>query len=194
MSREPKVYGYICTSDINIFAQLPVSLQIENISNYCNNNNLKLTNIFLDNSSSVSELNNLLNTVTYGDYFIVNNLMIFEDTLNRMRQYRQITINKACVFICLNPPIDSRSQTANLLLGLYSTMIDHELNLHKRYISEHIEPCKEKLQEQIPNKEKLLNCLVKSTDSDKLLLFCVEQLYKHTQGDQVKMLEILNQQ
>lgn len=124
--------GYKRVSDIIQKDGASLDTQDKAITKYCEDNKLKLINIYSDIMSGLSTNNRegflqLMKDVKNGNFIIVFELSRFardqQDTIN---YFRDLVRNRGCTFICLNPPLDSRDSCCDLMVGIYSTLNENE--------------------------------------------------------------------
>lgn len=125
--------GYKRVSDVSQIERSSLDTQDKEIKKYCQENNLNLLKIFADEGKSGlttvgrDGFTDLIEEVQPGNFVIVYELSRFSRKQVDVLVYIQDLVkNKGCTFICLNPRIDSRDPSADLMLGIYSTVFQEE--------------------------------------------------------------------
>jgi len=127
--------GYIRVSDISQVNKHSLTTQYKAIIKYCEENGLDLLHVYSDEGKSGLSTNGrdefleLMKTVKPGNFVIVYELSRFaRDQKDIIDNFRDLVRNKGCTFICLNPFIDSRNNTSDMMIGIMSTMAQEESN------------------------------------------------------------------
>ena len=125
--------GYTRVSDILQIDGSSLGTQDKEIKKYCEENNINLLKIFSDEGKSGTTtvgrngFLSLIEEVQPGNFVIVYELSRFSrDQADVINYIRDLVRNKGCTFISLNPRIDSRDPSADLMIGLYSTIFQEE--------------------------------------------------------------------
>lgn len=127
--------GYKRVSDISQVEKSSLDTQDFEIRKFCQENNINLLKIFVDAGKSGLKIDGrdgfseLIQEVQPGNFVIVYELSRFSrDQADVINYIRDLVRNKGCTFISLNPRIDSRDPSADLMIGLYSTIFQEESN------------------------------------------------------------------
>lgn len=128
-----KAYGYIRVSDISQIERSSLMTQTKAIMKYCEENGLELENIFKDEGKSGRSTDGrddfleLMRIVEPGNFVIVYELSRFSrDLKDIMDHFRNLVRNKGCVFISLNPHIDSRLEGSEFMIGVMGSVAQQE--------------------------------------------------------------------
>ncbi|HOA18834.1 MAG TPA: recombinase family protein [bacterium] len=126
-------YGYIRVSDESQVEGASLLTQTRAIEKYCVENGLQLLDVLSDpGKSGMSTFGragfiDLLKRVQPYNWVIVYELSrLARDQADLINTFRDLTKNKHCTFICLNPSIDSRRETCDLMIGIYSSISQEE--------------------------------------------------------------------
>lgn len=125
--------GYKRVSDISQVDGASLDTQDKSIVKYCEENKLNLLKIYSDpGKSGLSTTGRhaflqLMVDVKPGNFVIVYELSRFaRDQKDLIDNFRDLVRNKGCTFICLNPHIDSRDNTSDLMVGIVSSLAEQE--------------------------------------------------------------------
>lgn len=130
---KPNAYGYVRVSDIIQISRHSLSTQEASIKTYCTVHGLNLVKVFSDKGKSGlstdnrDEFQDLLDILKSGDFVIVYEVSRFSRKQQDVHNlYQDIVYRKGAIFISLNPPIDSREQSAELMLGIIASLAQDE--------------------------------------------------------------------
>lgn len=126
-------YGYIRVSDISQIERNSLMTQTKAIMKYCEENGLELENIYKDEGKSGrttegrDDFLELMRIVKPGNFIIVYELSRFSrDLKDIVDHFRNLVRNEGCVFISLNPHIDSRNDMSEMMIGIMGTVAQQE--------------------------------------------------------------------
>lgn len=133
LANNKTAYGYIRVSDVSQIDRNSLMTQTKAIMKYCEENGLELENIYKDEGKSGrttegrDDFLELMRIVQPGNFIIVYELSRFSrDLKDIVDHFRNLVRNKGCVFISLNPHIDSRNDMSEMMIGIMGTVAQQE--------------------------------------------------------------------
>jgi DNA invertase Pin-like site-specific DNA recombinase len=134
-TNQKQAWGYIRVSDQSQIEGSSLLTQTRAIEKFCTDNNLELLDIKRDEGKSGRSTRGrdglavLLSSIQPYNWVILYELSrLSRDQADVINTFRDLVNNKKCTFICLNPEIDSRKETCQLMLGIYSSVAQEESN------------------------------------------------------------------